>query len=626
MYTLEKHLETSAIESSQFELISSIWKLNKKLIPNAQNAISFNFPHYSLHEKSHSETIIKNIESFLGEERIKKLSPSDAWLILMSAFTHDLGMVVFHTALEKKWIEEDFQDYLQTLTEKTFDKDLQKAAQLLIDVQNTIGQPDANSLNLPLEIRKAVILVTADYFRRSHHQRSKEIISGVDEEFFRLISGFNLNGVPNRFSNVLAEVAFAHGIDFYSVLERLDYTADGLGNDKMHPRFVACLLRLGDLLDVDDKRFNIFSEKVFSSSLPKTSQLHYEKHASTRHILICPSSIEITVDCKSDEVYRVAREWFDWLQIEVENQSREWAQIAPANLLGMPPTISRGKIKVLYKSVEPKRELMNLRFNISNEKVFEIFEGAAIYERPEYVFLRELVQNAFDATKIQIWKVINSGVYDFIIRDHNNLPENASHEEIIKSISFPLDIPKQILDSFQVSLKIYWETEENDSVVFEVVDHGTGISEKDLIRMTHRVGESRSKDLDFQKFKKTMPYWLMPTGAFGIGLQSLFLVAKSFRISTKTDNDSHEIEFYSSKKGEYSRIIDSKPIMQRGTSVKTVIPVSRCKELFSAYNQNVFSKYDYFSDKYGFVFIHNLKNYIEKEFLYVKSLCKLPVF
>jgi hypothetical protein len=101
MYSLEQHLQTQGQNSPQFAVLYSIWTLNKKFLPNAQNAISFNFPHYSLHETSHSESIIKNIELFLGEERIKKLSPTDTWLILMSAYTHDLGMVVFNEVLEK---------------------------------------------------------------------------------------------------------------------------------------------------------------------------------------------------------------------------------------------------------------------------------------------------------------------------------------------------------------------------------------------------------------------------------------------------------------------------------------------------------------------------------------------
>ena len=57
MYTLEEHLMSRKDQDS--ETLSTIWKQNKSMLPSAQNAISFNFPHYSLHDKSHSDKIIK---------------------------------------------------------------------------------------------------------------------------------------------------------------------------------------------------------------------------------------------------------------------------------------------------------------------------------------------------------------------------------------------------------------------------------------------------------------------------------------------------------------------------------------------------------------------------------------
>ena len=54
------------------------------------------------------------------------------------------------------------------------------------------------------------------------------------------------------------------------------------------------------------------------------------------------------------------------------------------------------------------------------EKTFEIFEGSALYDDPSLVFLREITQNAVDATKIQLWNDIEKGVYDFLIKENIN--------------------------------------------------------------------------------------------------------------------------------------------------------------------------------------------------------------
>ncbi len=622
MFSLEKHLDNTCLDNPDFGILNSIWKLNKKQLPLAQNAISFNFPHYSLHEKSHSDTIIKNIESFLGEDRIRKLSATDTWMLLMSAYTHDLGMVVFHSALEKDWIGVPFQNYLEELSSESIDGDLKNAAQLLIEIENNKTPSKVEGIKLPLAIRQAVILITADFFRKKHHVRSQEIIKGQDTKFHELLNGFNLTSIPNRFSNVLADVCFSHGTDFYSILESLEYQSNGYGNDKMHPRFLAFMLRLGDLLDIDDKRFNMFDEQVLGISLPHVSSVHKEKHASTKHLLITPESIEATVDCQTDEVYRIAREWFDWLQQEVEKQNSEWASIAPKNLNGMPPTISKNKLKVLYKSSEPKKELMNLRFTISNKKVFEMFEGSAIYEKAEFVFIREMVQNALDASKIQMWKYIQQGLYDHLLKKNNKLNPNSTHEEIIESIKFPPDIPEEIFQDFQVELKIDWASSDEKVLKFEVIDKGTGISEKDLIRMTNKVGESRSGDFDYIHFRNSMPYWLQPTGAFGIGLQSIFLLTPWFLIQTKSDNENgYEIIFQSAKRGEYSKITAENISKNRGTTVIINLPKEKFSEVFSpTFDIDIIDEYDHFTDLLGDIYIHKIKKYILEELSNVQWL------
>lgn len=615
MLTIEKHLQNICAENPQYLMLNSIWNLNKKLIPIAQSVISFNFPHYSLHEKSHSETIVKNIQAFLGPERISLLSPTDSWLILMSAFTHDLGMVVFHKAIEKKWLEEDFQNYLIRLKESSNDIDLRWAATILIDAHNIETKIGA----FPVEIRRAVILVTADFFRKNHHERSRQIILGYDQEFSQLLNGFNMGGLPNRFSNILAEIAYGHGVDFYTVFDMLEYEADGFDTDKMHPRFVAYLLRLGDLLDVDDKRFNVFAEKVFSGDLPENSKQHKEKHASIRHLLISPKSIEITANCQSDGVYRIAREWFDWLKKEVQEQSQEWSRIAPLDLNGLPPTISRGKIKILYKNVEPKEELMNLRFNVSNQKAFEIFEGASLYDKAELVFFRETIQNSLDAIKIQVWNNLKKGNYDNLLRRHLNLKNDASNDYILENIHLPSDIPSEIWEPMFINLSINTST---DGFEITVQDNGTGISEVDLLRMTNYVGESRRTNENYLSFIKELPYWLKPTGAFGIGLQSIFLSVDSFTIHTKYENEKAlEIVFNTAKNNLYSYVTDKTPNIKQGT--KVIIRISNEKlSNIGDYKKEFLglNKSNLGLDDFTNYTLNKIKNYLKENFNNVSIL------
>lgn len=618
-YTLEKHLKLLGEENNEFNVLNSTWHLNKKSVPSALSNISFNFPHYSLHDKSHSNTIIRNIESFLGEERIKNLSPSDTWLILMAAYTHDIGMVVFSKSIEEKWSDGSFNEFLQELSFKKNDYDLSDAAKLLLVFRNAESEKVViDKSDNPIKIRRALILVSAEYFRKIHHIRSKDIITGKDSEFRELLSNFYSDLIPRRFTEILGNIAYSHGAPFDFILNNLEYEDNGIASDKIHPRLIACLLKLGDLLDVDDLRFDLFSEKVLDKSLPVTAQNHKQKHSSIKHLRIVPDSIEITIDCENRSVYRIARHWFDWLEYEVENQSKEWTQIAPKDLSGLPPIISKGKIKVLFDGAEPKRELLDLRFSIKPERAIEIFEGGGIYEDTEFVFFRELTQNAIDANKIQLWKDITRGIYDSILIDHLKLQysiaENASTSEIVRCIKFPHDIPYMILKNYQVDLSLDWDEIDKDILIVKVKDRGCGISEMDLLRLVNAVGESRSKDHAYLSFKESMPYWLKPTGAFGLGMQSVFLVANTFTIFTKSEDSlAMEIVFNTSKNGEYSYLKKDIPEISRGSIVEVRINRKDFDTVFdTTFPGNIVSNYDYFTDNED-IYIHKIKNYLMKQ-------------
>lgn len=90
---VELQLQEKSLNTGQSILMGQ-WVFDKTNIPNALKAIAGVFPHYSLHDETHSESIINNIVKMLGREVIKSLSCTDLWLLLESAYCHDLGMVV----------------------------------------------------------------------------------------------------------------------------------------------------------------------------------------------------------------------------------------------------------------------------------------------------------------------------------------------------------------------------------------------------------------------------------------------------------------------------------------------------------------------------------------------------
>ena len=48
-------------KDTKSEILFTQWSYDKKIIPKALNSIANLFPHYSLHDESHSISIINNI-------------------------------------------------------------------------------------------------------------------------------------------------------------------------------------------------------------------------------------------------------------------------------------------------------------------------------------------------------------------------------------------------------------------------------------------------------------------------------------------------------------------------------------------------------------------------------------
>lgn len=120
--SIESQLEEIASENPKYKELWATWNLNKKTLEPILNAIIKDYPHYSLHDYSHSESILLNIERILGNKNIEKLSPTDLWLILHVAYLHDFGMVLLDTKIREFWNSRDFQDFLKEQCESVEDE------------------------------------------------------------------------------------------------------------------------------------------------------------------------------------------------------------------------------------------------------------------------------------------------------------------------------------------------------------------------------------------------------------------------------------------------------------------------------------------------------------------------
>lgn len=543
-YGLEAHLKNICENYPKYQNLYASWCLNKKACEDILGTVVNHYPHYSVHDARHSETIVTCMELLLGDERIKLLSPTDTWMLLHAAYTHDLGMALHADEIEKEWETEQFREYLNGLCDSK-DDDLRNAARLLKNEENS---EKISKTTWPLQIQRAVLLITAEYFRKKHGEISRSHLTDFKE--IRL----DQNGlIPERLIILLGEIAYLHTRNFSQVLE-LEQVTNGYGSDYVHPRFLAELLRLGDLLDADNGRFvDAFAKTI--GALPQVSSAHREKHNATRHLLITPEIIEYRGDCPTRESYLSARQFVTWLKQEIHNCVLFWTELIPEGFPGYAPRL--GKMELLYKGKPDLDGVMDMQFRISEERAFQLVEGSNIYD-DKFIFIREIVQNALDAVKLQLWRDLCSGQYDTWIKG-----------KCLQTLH-PYEIPHEIYDNYKIMVRI--KPQEDGSSIVEITDRGTGLSVADFKRMCG-VGDSYHSASDAEKERRNMPVWMRPTSGFGIGIQSVFLVTDQFTMHTKANGaPSLDVELLTYKKGGYLRVEKAQEEYKRGTSVRVHVP------------------------------------------------------
>lgn len=562
-YSLIKHLKMISESDEKYKNLYALWVLDEEMYSKALMTIINTFPHYSMHDSSHSWSIINKIEMILGENRIKQLSPTDAFLILESAFLHDFGMIVTDKEQKDLWNNPEFKKYIDDIKKYNYDKDLLQAVNYLEKINEKVSEKNEESW--PIDVKRYVTLLNADYFRRTHNYRSYNII--MDSNELGIVENRS-NLIPERLMRLIAQFSVIHGTEFNSILENLYKEDNGIGTDKIHPRMIASLLRLGDLLDLDNGRFNEVLVKTIE--IPENSMQHRRKHQAITHFLVSPEKIEVEAICPDEKVYRVTREWLEWLQDELKNLSSKWSEIVPSGFWGGPPSL--GTIKLSIKGDKDICEQLDFKFKMEQKVAMTFVEGEGIYYS-KFECIREIIQNALDATKIRIWNDIESGRYDL-------LPGCIDIGKNKEKLKFSNDIPPIIRNFYPIIIKLEdIKNDEENKFMITIEDSGTGISIEDLKRI-EKVGSSWSSNLSSYTKINNMPRWMKPTGSFGIGLHSVFMITDEVVYETKCENEcGYTIKFVSSKENGYISVSKNSKLNKIGTKVMFKFSKDICKSI-----------------------------------------------
>lgn len=545
--------------------ILNAWRARKEDYISHISSTVFDFQHYSQHDVTHSIQILNSIELVLGRNRVKLLSASDLWLLLECAYFHDIGMALNNEEIREVWKDnQDFKVFLNTSLEAN-DIDLREAAEYYKHMDNLLHKWEKADKYVhefpdgwPVDMERNILILTAEFIRKKHPLRAMENMS-------RRIQKANDNKteevIGERLCTLIGKVSELHGGEYGEIHEKLKYQEAGFGTDYLHPQFAAVMLRLGDLLDMDNNRFNIRSIEHFGS-LPYLSELHYKKHKALTNF--CINERQIMAEAYSDleEVCQVTSSWFQMLESEVNNLICDWNLFVPLRLSGC--MMRRCKLKI-YCGNRPFDMKMQKNFEVDKQRLINLMVGSNIYDSGLDCF-REYIQNAFDACKMKLW-------YDV---------SHARTERMRDQEMTPFTVDGRMYEELAIELHI---SVKDQNVCFTIRDYGVGM-EEECIQNLSVVGRSWKKRVLYQDAAARMPAWMKPTGGFGIGIQSAFMLTDRVKILTRSIQEikGHEL-IMDSPNGRGTVTRSERRCDTVGTKVSFEVPLEKITGLIKKTNR-----------------------------------------
>lgn len=416
------------------------------------------FENYTLHDEKHVLNVLDAMGGLLGNHVID-LTVGEIEMLILAACIHDLGMV---------YTDEEMQLYYEDeLLSKVFLR--QNAPELLGFLPK----------DWPEGIWKW-------YLRTIHHLRLSEVLQ--NKYWKNLIEQWPADVAPMR---CLLAVCQAHGEnpEWLRGNANLEY----LPASDVDPLFCALVLRLADLLDFDDTR----APKVLYSYVEcnEKSWNEWEKHHASAGFRYSdePSTDDLPYKarCKNPGIEHTVREFLDWIDIELSNCAKlqryckdRWQRFP------FPRAVLRNEIESDgYMSGD-------FCFTMNQEQILKLLIGKDLYDNPD-VFVRELLQNAIDATLLR-----GKMDADFV-------PEK-SHID-------------------------FWEWNDKEgNLWFRIDDYGIGMTLGMFQRYFLRVGNSyyTSKELEKDLCELGKSEFYQGISHFGIGFLSCFLCGDYAEVST----------------------------------------------------------------------------------------------
>jgi hypothetical protein len=436
------------------------------------------FPWYTPHDEEHHLSRLFGIaDKMLGPERYGRMNLAELFLLACGLYAHDWGMAV--GADEIAYLRRGAS---LAANESVFVPLDDEASRLRSFVEEH---------GLRSHFAKGFPEINDDYLR-AYVRMTHAWRSGVRARAFFKAAGAS---VPQA----LERVCQGHWLD-YSELDNetrfpLKY---GVLGDSVNLRAIALYVRLVDLCDVADDRTPYAIWRFVAPRDPQ-AKMEWSKHRA-----LSPVTFIEYADGRAIRFDGTTSDPEIWAELEDLRRYCE-DQVTGANDLLARHLDERHTLdlrKVQWEVGAERFTPINIRFEFHRQRMFEILADE-IYQGDSYVFLRELLQNSIDATRMrsELARTMNTGGR----RDCGIGFDDA----------------------------IYFEVEHHNDgdAVIRCRDFGIGMDEYIVRNYLAVAGVSYYHSNEFRNLGLKMD----PISHFGVGILSCFMVAERVEIETARD-------------------------------------------------------------------------------------------
>lgn len=489
------------------------------------------FPNYTLHNTGHSFRVMEYMSKLVSD--YSKLSELEIALLVYAALLHDIGMAVS-------------EDDISSIKSDSFPFcDVKFSA-----MKKIMG--DNESLALQEYVRRIHALLSSRYIREN--LKDKLVIPKL---------------TTLDFTKELALICEAHTEDYDWIKANLR-TNEVRGDYSFNPQFIAAILRLADILDIDSNRtpynlYKLISPKGLSDDEWKQHFVILNNEKIILNEKTQQKKIIFHGKATNASIHRKILVYIGWVKNELTN--------ATALVNGMPAQYS------LVYDTNPEVNIQTEGYTFSDYKMTLEFKAISSLLMGEKIYgskslgLRELIQNSLDSCRIR-----------------------QETEELKKEFGQDAYLPK---------IKVILDQEKNQAII---KDNGTGMSMDIIKKHFLNIGVSYYNSYDF--LLKDFDY--KPIGNFGIGFLSCFMLSNEVKVLTRHYKSKNKFLIELEKGNEYTSLTETEDVVFDGTEV--ILNYTNFIEVFDNKSQTVktFLNTYFLTDGIDFELIDKSAKQIEK--------------